>query len=135
MKNIEIFRIMDTTYEDNTSWIEYRVNDSFGYEKPQTYTRFVKSSALIAFVKSLKYERKVLLHDALTLVVNAYANLSVARNDAYSVNAPVAGELHGVVAEIVEKLIDGVLVRHDRQILLLAVELDLQPLFLDPLFK
>ena len=32
MKNIEIFRIMDTTYEDNTSWIEYRVNDSFGYE-------------------------------------------------------------------------------------------------------
>ena len=32
MKNIEIFRIMDTTYEDNTTWIEYRVNDSFGYE-------------------------------------------------------------------------------------------------------
>ena len=32
MKNIEIFRIMDTTYEDNTSWIEYRVNDKFGYE-------------------------------------------------------------------------------------------------------
>lgn len=32
MENIKIFRIMETTYEDNTFWIEYICNDKFGYE-------------------------------------------------------------------------------------------------------
>lgn len=32
MKKITIDRIMETSYEDNTSWIEYEVNGKFGYE-------------------------------------------------------------------------------------------------------
>lgn len=32
MKKIEIFRIMETTYEDGSYWIEYIVNGKFGYE-------------------------------------------------------------------------------------------------------
>lgn len=32
MEKIEVFRVMETTYEDNSYWIEYVVKEKFGYE-------------------------------------------------------------------------------------------------------
>ena len=117
------------------------LDDGLGYEHTQSHAALVESSALVALVEALKDEGEILGRNTLSLVVDldqsltASARLSRRPGKAHAKLPSLGGELDGIIADIVQDLMDGVLIRQDEHIVLLACTLHVQSLLVDLLLE
>ena len=111
-------------------------HNGFGNIKSEPQAGFVQSTAFIAFIESVKNERKILFGNARAFVVNRNGYFVLFRfRNADPQNTARARIFNGIVAEIVENLIDCVVVGVRGHSIFFAIKLHPQTFLLDWLLE
>ena len=94
-------------------------DDGLGNKHAKSHSALVQATALVALIETFKYEGNVLGGNALAFVVYRDGGLAAATmlcqipGKAHAELSTGGRELHGVIANVIQDLMDGVSVRQD----------------------
>ena len=71
LKEIKVYRVMETTYEDGTCWIEYNVNNEVGYEITEDYSEG-EENAIEGIYNSESFDKEKLINKPSINVCSKY---------------------------------------------------------------